>query len=54
MTYKGIVVVPAYQLEADNFWDVRKVLVIEYLLNLFLAFRQSLWPQLFCLFVIIL
>ena len=29
----------AYQLEVDDFWNIRKALVVEYLLDVFLALR---------------
>ncbi len=45
---------PAYQLWADDFWNVWKALVVEHLLDVFPALRQSLWTQIYGLFVIIL
>ena len=54
MACKRVVIVPAYQLQANDFWDIRKALKIEHLLDVFPALRQSLWPQLFGLFLIIL
>ncbi len=38
---KRVVVVPAYQLWADDFRSVRKALVMEHLLDVFSALRQS-------------
>ena len=54
MAYKKVVIVPAYQLWANDFWDTGKVLKMEHLLNIFPALRQSFWPQGFGFFVIIL
>ncbi len=54
VTYKIVVMIPAYQLWTDDFWNVRKTLVMEHLFNVFSAFRQSFWPQFHGLFIIIL
>ncbi len=46
--------ISAYQLLANNFQDIRKALIIEHLFDIFLALRQSLWPQFLGFFIIIL
>ncbi len=47
-----VVMMLAYYLWSDDFWNIEKALVIEYLLDVFPALRQSLWPPLHGLFVI--
>ncbi len=39
MAYKKIIVIPIYQLWANDFQDVRKILIVEHLPNIF----PTLW-----------